>query len=79
LAVLCLIPILSPISFASRPLGILIISEYIIKKIKNIEKMRHFTIHLLRHFKKYFKKRRKFATFILDIMSRKCDNIIYQG
>jgi hypothetical protein len=70
-----LIPILSPISRASKPLGIVIISEYITKKLENIEEMRHFTIHLLPCFLKNFKKRRKFSTFSIDIMSKKCDNI----
>jgi hypothetical protein len=34
--------------------------------------MRHFTIQLLPYFSK---KRRKNATFPLDLMSRMCDNI----
>jgi hypothetical protein len=42
----------APISLASKPLGMIIVSDYI-KKIKF----------------------RKFATFLLDIRSRKCDII----
>jgi hypothetical protein len=75
--VLWLIPILSPISRASKPLGILIISDYIIEKLKNIEEMRHFTIQPLPYFLKIFKKGRIFATFFIDLMSRICD-IIYR-
>jgi hypothetical protein len=75
-AALWLIPILSPISFASRPLGILIISDYITEKLINIEEVRQYTIHPVIYFEKKFKKRRKTATFYIDIMSRKCDNII---
>jgi hypothetical protein len=78
-AALWLIPIRSPISFASKPLGILIISDYIIKKLENIEEMRHFTIHSSIYLEKTFKKDAFLRHFTLDIMSKKCDNIIHQG
>jgi hypothetical protein len=41
-AALWLIPIRSPISFASKPLGILIISDYTIKKLENIAEVRQY-------------------------------------
>jgi hypothetical protein len=75
-AALWLIPILSLISFASKPLGILIISEYITKRLKNIEEVRHFTKQTISSFLKKVKKRRKFATLSIDILSKKCDNNI---
>jgi hypothetical protein len=49
-------PILSPISFASKPLGILILSDYISKRLKNIGNVRHFTIHSLPYLIKKLKK-----------------------
>jgi hypothetical protein len=75
LAALWLIPIISPISFASKPLGILIISDYITRTLKNIEEMRHFTKHLDRYFTKIFQKNAHLRHFLFDIMSRICDNI----
>jgi hypothetical protein len=71
-AALWLIPINSPISLASKPFGITIISDYIREKYSGSATI-HYTFVTM--FSEKFEKRRDSATFYIAHMSKKCDNI----